>query len=119
MSTFACGRCAECDGGRGFEFCLHPIGTGVVSRCACGRVFVLDEKAPAPAPEPRPLTRQEVMGFFGSDRFLALFDRAEKAELQRRELQNVLSKILATDAVRNEDEELEGEAHRVLAATQS
>lgn len=26
MSAFACGRCAECDGGRGAQFCLAPRG---------------------------------------------------------------------------------------------
>lgn len=28
MRAFACGRCAECDGGRGYEFCLSPRGGG-------------------------------------------------------------------------------------------
>lgn len=31
MRAFACGRCAECDGGRGYEFCLSPRGGGDVS----------------------------------------------------------------------------------------
>lgn len=43
MSTFACGRCDECDGGRGSAFCLYPRGTTPTERCDCGRVLVLDE----------------------------------------------------------------------------
>lgn len=26
MSGFGCGRCVECDGGRGYEFCVSPRG---------------------------------------------------------------------------------------------
>lgn len=42
MMAFACGRCDECDGGRGSEFCLSPRGTDVGDYChcvECGRVM--------------------------------------------------------------------------------
>lgn len=26
LKPFACGRCAECDGGRGYQYCLSPRG---------------------------------------------------------------------------------------------
>lgn len=44
MSAFACGRCDECDGGRGYEFCLSPRGTSPTCRCDCGRVLVDSER---------------------------------------------------------------------------
>ncbi len=38
----------------------------------------------------KPITREEVMGFAGSERFLALFERAESAERERDHLRNQL-----------------------------
>jgi len=44
----ACGRCRECDGGRGYEWCLHPWGPGMATRCPhCERVVVLSPEAQA------------------------------------------------------------------------
>jgi hypothetical protein len=44
LTAMACGRCAECDGGRGSAYCLEPRGSGVANwyRCYCGKLAPME-----------------------------------------------------------------------------